>query len=140
MSRPRLALSIAAVALVLPIAAGAQAIEAGWPSAPVAAGSAPLHCAPIAFARAEISTGDSGKALVVTVEAVSPNEEIRLQPYLYVMQPEYWAIGVVACRSAAPSTESSRVVVAEMPIAGSIGRKGIEVLGGSGRSVKFDLQ
>jgi hypothetical protein len=77
----------------------------------------------------------------VTVEGADATVEIRLEPYVYVMQPEYWAIGVVACRSDGSLEAALRTAVAELALGGTVGTVGIEVVGRPGSLPRrFDLR
>ena len=100
-----------------------------------------MDCEPVDFAKAGIAGEGGARELEVTVEGVGASDEILLQPYVYIMQPEYWAIGVVACKGSGASQAAGRTVVVRMSLAGTIGRKGIEVVGGPASEIKrFELR
>ena len=72
--------------------AGAPAVEAG------------VACAPVGFMRATIGGDRGSRTLAVIVTVAGERVEIRFQPYVYVVQPDYWAIGVLACRECSLDT------------------------------------
>lgn len=101
-------------------------------------------CEPVDFVTVEVVGAAGSRAVVVTIsEADARRGTVHLQPYVYVMQPEYWSIGTLVCRptGAAADAAPPPVTRAELAIEGSIGTRGIEVLGRTGATVRrFDLR
>ncbi len=129
-------------AVLLPFAAAAEEIaNGGWPPAHGGEIVAPEACRPIDFLTTEVTGAGDARRLVVTVAPPVPPAAAHLQPYVYVMQPEYWAIGVVACSGEAGGAVAGSFVTIELLLAGSMGTRGIEVLGASaGLKAHFDLR
>jgi hypothetical protein len=72
----------------------------------------------------------------LTVAGLKPNPEVEvtLVPLMYVSQPPYYGIQVVATNSAARGPHVSQPIanvpfVAELDLAGYVGSKGVEVIG-----------
>ena len=54
---------------------------------------------------------------------------VRLEPLVYVQQPEYWGIEVVGCLTGGICLTAVRPFTESIPLAGITGTKGIEVVG-----------
>jgi hypothetical protein len=75
--------------------------------------------------------------LTVTGTVASRSQTVRLVPVTYIQQPVYWAIEVTACapQIGLPATDE---FTAELDLTGTIGTKGIQVVGAS-RSETIDV-
>jgi hypothetical protein len=92
----------------------------------------------IDFADARVRRDELG-ALTLEVSGQLPvaTMVVRLSPLVYVQQPVYWEIEVVGTLpGGAPST--TKRYTASLPLAGSIGTRGIDVRGAS-TFARFDL-
>lgn len=129
-------------AVLLPLATAAEEIaNGGWPPAQGGEIVAPEACRPIDFLTTEVTGAGDARRVVVTVAPPVPPAAAHLQPYVYVMQPEYWAIGVVACADEDAAAVEGAIVTIELLLAGSMGTRGIEVLGASSElKARFDLR
>ena len=90
-------------------------------------------CVPVDFKTVEIARAGDRITLKVTGEAPHAGLSIEVRPVMYVMQPDYWQMGLVACRPETV-TASGPPVPFEVVInvGGSVGRKGIELSGRPG--------
>lgn len=96
-------------------------------------------CQLIAFESARVEQIVPVGVPLLIVEGMKPylNMKVRLQPRIYIVQPEYWGIEVVGCLDGiglptlAPYCES-------LPLTHAMGTKGIEVIG-AGKSVKIEV-
>ena len=83
-------------------------------------------CLPVDFATADLRSDGDRVLLKVTGQAPHAGMSIEVRPVLYVMQPDYWQMALVACTAkgvkpaGAPEPFST-----EINLAGSVGRKGI---------------
>jgi hypothetical protein len=85
----------------------------------------------INFERAEVLTLESDPPqYLLTVSGTKPylNMEVQLAPLVYIRQPEYWGIEVVGRLPGVGLPTVSGYTVS-LPLAGSIGSNGIEVIG-----------
>jgi hypothetical protein len=139
--RPFLARTLFASALTAAAVAFSAlgAYAAPEPLQPVGAPD-PSLCKPIDFTRAFVRTVDTApwdRYLVVSGFKPSSSMEVVLSPVTYIRQPEYWQIDVLGCVRTigmpvlTPYTASLR-------LGGTIGTKGIEVVGAS-RSLRIDV-
>ncbi|HLJ87768.1 MAG TPA: hypothetical protein VKZ53_13160 [Candidatus Angelobacter sp.] len=97
---------------------------------------------PVDFEKAEIAAGDRPGAHILRVRGNTPSGSaagcpVKLEPQMYVTQPEYWQIQVLWDRREAifPSLCSYDVSI---PLDTIRGTKGVEVTG-SNRSLKIDI-
>jgi hypothetical protein len=96
----------------------------------------PARSCPLArFDRAEVKPGGREDTHVLIVFGTKPssNVEISLNPFVYVQQPDWWEIEVVACRRGV-GTPVQVPYVATLDLRGSVGKKGVRVLGANNRS------
>jgi hypothetical protein len=101
----------------------------------------PVSTRLIDFERAEILTLESfppQHILVVSGRTPYWNMKVALSPLTYIQQPEYWGIEVLGSvgQIALPSPVAPYTV--SLPLAGSIGTCGIEVIGAT-RSERHDI-
>ncbi|MEZ5775129.1 MAG: hypothetical protein R3D33_10635 [Hyphomicrobiaceae bacterium] len=102
----------------------------------IAGGTEHGVCSAVPFSQARIVVGEGGaRLLVVTLPA--DTRGVHLEPYVYVMQPDYWAIGVVHC-DGDDGAVAGTVPEVTFGLAGYLGRRGIEVVG-VGQTVKLDI-
>jgi hypothetical protein len=76
---------------------------------------------------------------ILRVSGTKPylNMDVELVPFVYVRQPEYWEIEVVgSLRTPGPPVAAPYAV--SLPLAGSLGTRGIEVVGAT-RSQRIDV-
>ena len=99
------------------------------------------ECVPVDFATAELTREDGRILLKVSGETPHPGMSIEVRPVLYVMQPEYWLMSLVACApSSTKPTGAAVPFAAAISVGGSVGRKGIELSGKpGGKSKRLDL-
>lgn len=97
-------------------------------------------CRQIPFDKAEIRPGIVNDTffLIVSGEAPCLNMEIKLQPLVYVRQPDYWGIEVVGCLPGGICLPALQPYTVFIPLTGIAGKKGIEVIGSS-KSEKIAL-
>jgi hypothetical protein len=76
---------------------------------------------------------------VLRVSGTKPiaNMQVQLVPLVFIQQPEYWGIEVVGSLSGIGLPALAPYEVS-LPLAGSLGKKGIEVIGAS-RVQRFDI-
>lgn len=87
-------------------------------------------CRRIDFAEVEIRSGIVKDTWILIVGGTKRwmNMDVRLVPFVYIQQPEYWLIEVVGClHGAGLPTEAPYKV--SIPLDGITGTKGIEVIG-----------
>jgi hypothetical protein len=95
----------------------------------------------IDFERAEVVTLESfPPQFVLTVSGTKPyaNMEVELAPLVYIRQPEYWGIEVVGHLPGGIGLPVVTPYSVSLPLAGTLGTRGIEVIGAS-RSEKIDV-
>jgi hypothetical protein len=95
----------------------------------------------INFDEAEIVTLESfPPQYVLVVRGTKPylNMEVDLVPLVYVRQPEYWGIEVVGRLRSGIGLTALAPYTVSIPLAGSTGTKGVEVVGAS-RSEKIEV-
>lgn len=66
--------------------------------------------------------------LIVSGETPHLNMNVRLVPYIYITQPEYWGIEVIAASDEPPAGPPGRFY-AHIPLDGIVGAKGVEAIG-----------
>ena len=94
-------------------------------------------CEAIDFKTAELVRAGDRVLLKVTGEAPHAGMAIEVRPVLYVMQPDYWLMALVACRPAAVKPSGAPAsFAAEINVGGTVGRKGIELNGKPGGKAK----
>lgn len=76
--------------------------------------------------------------LIVAGEAPCQNMKIILTPLIYTRQPEYWGIEVVGSIVGDICLEAVKPYSEAIPLAGSTGTKGIEVIGAN-QTKRFDV-
>jgi hypothetical protein len=134
--RPFLARTLLATALT------AAAIVFGAPGASAAAEPGlekgvpdPAACQPIDFSRAFVRKSDAfphDLVLVVSGYKPSSNMDVVLSPLVYIRQPEYWEIEVQGCARGI-GLPVLTPYTATLRLGGTIGSKGIEVVGATRR-------
>lgn len=93
----------------------------------------------IAFERIQIVTLHGTSVLAVSGRKPYANMEVRLEPRVYVQQPEYWAIEVIGQLPGGIGLPVVTPYTVSLPLTGIIGTKGIEVVGAD-RSERRDLR
>ena len=96
---------------------------------------APQSCRLITFDSAEVRPGivNGTFFLIVSGEAPCFNMDVSLQPLVFVQQPDYWGIEVVGCLPGGICLTAIKPFSVFIPLAGIIGKKGIEVIGANKR-------
>ena len=138
-----LALSLAA-GLLLSSAAAAQTSDNGVSKeipniGPVAAAepASAKDCTAIDFSTAELARAHDRVLLRITGEAPHAGMSIEVRPVLYVMQPDYWQMALVACGPKGVKADGPPVTYsAEINVSGSVGRKGVVLSGTPGAKTK----
>lgn len=100
----------------------------------------PQSCRVIDFDSARVvtlRTFPPRHVLVVSGEKPYFNMAVSLSPLVYIQQPEYWGVEVVGCLPEVGLPAIAPYVVS-LELAGTIGTRGIEVIGAS-RSEKIDI-
>ncbi|MGH6630742.1 MAG: hypothetical protein ACREB3_13510 [Burkholderiales bacterium] len=139
MARRRIPLALAAAVLALTGLAGTAAAEDRSSQPGEAAPGTDCHVIDFESARVHTSpTVPARRTLVVRGEKPYLNMEVTLVPLVYVQQPEYWGIGVIGCL---PEVGLPAVgnYVAKLDLTGSMGTRGIEVIGAN-HSKKINLR
>src|SRR5262245_19280342 len=87
-------------------------------------------CRLIAFDTVQIVHGVVRRTFFLLVSGVKPRAtmQVELRPRIYVVQPEYWGIEVVACQTGIGLPHTAPYTVA-LDITHFLGKKGIEVIG-----------
>ncbi len=93
-------------------------------------------CRLIDFDKADVVPGIVPKTWFLTVSGTKPyiNMRVDLNPLIYVRQPEYWGIEVVGCLMG-PGLPTMPYSVF-LPLEGTVGTKGIEVIGATRSEMK----
>ena len=107
-----------------------------------AAPAAKRDCTPVAFATARLERRGDTVMLIVTGKVKGTGAALEVRPVTYVMQPDYWLMTLVACFDLAQpvgdAAESS--YEAAINLAGSLGRKGIDLAGmDGGKPVRLEI-
>lgn len=91
----------------------------------------PSSCRLINFDKAEVFPGIVSGTYILVVKGTKPylNMQVSLVPLVYVRQPEYWGIEVTGCLSGGIGLPATEPYTAILPLNGTIGTKGIEVIG-----------
>ena len=90
-------------------------------------------CSPVDFKTADLVPAGDRVVLKVTGEAPHEGLTIDISAVLYVMQPDYWQMVLVACHPEGTTPSGPPVTfTADINISGTIGRKGIELSGRPG--------
>jgi hypothetical protein len=94
----------------------------------------PSACRVIDFEEVEVVPGFIPKTFFLIVSGTKPmvSMMVNLVPLIYIKQPEYWGIEVVACQTGIglPMTAPYHV---SLDISHLLGTKGIEVIGATGK-------
>ena len=94
-------------------------------------------CIAIDFKTAELVKVGDRITLKVTGEAPHAGLSIEVRAVMYVMQPDYWQMGLVACHPETVTAAGPPVPFeVAINVGGSVGRKGIELTGRSGTGPK----
>ena len=75
-----------------------------------------------------------GDAIHLRVSGEQPHEGMTLEvrPVVYLMQPDYWQMALVACvPEGTPLSGPATQFVSEINVSGWVGRKGIDLSGGA---------
>lgn len=88
-------------------------------------------CRLLMFDEIQINAGIVPDTYFLTVRGIAPcvNMTVRLIPYVYVRQPEYWQIEVVGCLEGGICLPVTKPYAVTIPLANIRGTKGIEVIG-----------
>jgi hypothetical protein len=91
-------------------------------------------CRRIDFSDARVERAGPDDSPVLLVRGMAPciNMRVFLSPWVYLERPDYWTIEVVACLPSGFCIPALKPFEESLPLAGLVGRKGIEVLGNSG--------
>jgi hypothetical protein len=97
-------------------------------------------CRRIEFENAEVRPGFVSNTyfLIVTGNASCMNMQVRLEPRIYIQQPEYWGIEVVGCLTGSVCLPAQLPFLESIPLEGITGTKGIEVVGAT-HTEKIDV-
>jgi len=97
-------------------------------------------CRRIDFETAEVRPGIVGGTWILVVRGQKPcaNMAVELVAYVYVRQPEYWEIEVVACLKGGICLPAQTPFTAALPLAGVTGTKGVQVVGAT-KTKKIDV-
>ncbi len=89
-------------------------------------------CRRIDFDKADVVPGFVSNTFFLIVAGAKPwtTMKVELHPLIYITQPQYWGIEVVACQDGIglPTTAPYHIT---LDITHLLGAKGIEVIGGS---------
>ena len=100
----------------------------------------PSVCKPIDFTRALVRTVDTptgDRYLVVSGFKPFSSMDVVLSPVTYIRQPEYWEIDVLGCVRTV-GMPALTPYTASLRLGGTIGTKGIEVVGAT-RRLRIDV-
>jgi hypothetical protein len=91
-------------------------------------------CRLIDFEKADVVPGFASKTFFLIVAGIKPwlTLKVELHPLIYVQQPDYWGVEVVACQDGIGQPQSAPYH-AQLDITHLLGTKGIEVIGATGR-------
>ena len=91
-------------------------------------------CRLIDFEKADVVPGFVSKTFFLIVAGIKPwlTMKVELHPLIYITQPEYWGIEVVACQDGIGLPQTAPYHV-PLDITHLLGAKGIEVIGASGK-------
>jgi hypothetical protein len=98
-------------------------------------------CRLIDFEEAEVRTLESfPPQYVLVVRGIKPylNMRVRLEPLIYIRQPEYWGIEVVGRIRGGIGLPTTAPYTVSIPLAGILGTEGIEVIGAT-RSERIEV-
>ncbi len=100
----------------------------------------PSSCRLIDFEEAEVHPGIVSGTYILIVRGTKPylNMEVNLVPLVYIRQPEYWGIEVIGCLRGGIVLAPTAPYTAFLPLNGTIGTQGIEVIGAT-RSEKISV-
>lgn len=96
---------------------------------------APQSCRLIDFESAEVRPGIVNNTffLIVTGSVPCSNMRVELIPLIYIQQPDYCEIEVVACLPGPICLPQVRKYTEILPLDGVLGKEGIEVVGATRR-------
>ena len=93
----------------------------------------PSSCRLIDFDKdqTEVRPGIVSGTYILIVRGTKPylNMQVNLVPLVYIRQPEYWGIEVTGCLPGGIGLPATAPYIATLPLNGTIGTKGIEVIG-----------
>jgi hypothetical protein len=94
-------------------------------------------CRLIDFDKADVVPGIVPKTWFLTVSGTKPyiNMRVDLNPLIYIRQPDYWGIEVVGCLMG-PGLPTTMPYSVFLSLEGTIGTKGIEVIGATRSETK----
>jgi len=113
----------------------------GKPSNTLGQAVPPRHCSPIDFTSAQLIQANGQVLLKVAGSAPYAGMDIQLRPVLYVMQPDFWLMSLLACTpiNTKPGGPLAPFSV-EINVGGTVGRKGVELSGAAaGIAVHLEL-
>jgi hypothetical protein len=87
----------------------------------------------IEFSDIEIRPGIINGSYFLVVSGTKPyaNMDVKLMPFVYIQQPEYWGIEVVGCLAGFGLPTETQYTVS-ISLDGTRGTKGIEIIGATG--------
>jgi hypothetical protein len=93
----------------------------------------PSACRVIDFKDVEVVPGFMPKTFFLIVSGTKPmvSMKVDLVPLVYIRQPEYWGIEVVACQTGIGLPQTAPYHVS-LDISHLLGTRGIEVIGATG--------
>lgn len=118
-----------AAATTGPRHAAAEEVMLPGPKGPAVALEGDCH--PIDFEMAEVVRKGSGFVLRVKGHTPEAGMTVAIVAVMYVMMPEYWRIILMGCRSGEVAAQVLVPFDVEFELGGSIGRRGIHLVGAS---------
>lgn len=97
-------------------------------------------CRVIDFENVQIRPGIVKDTWIVIVNGTKPciNMSVELVPLVYIDQPEYWGIEVVACLPGGICLTATAPYTISRPLDGVRGTKGIKIIGAT-KSEKYNV-
>jgi hypothetical protein len=97
--------------------------------------AASQSCRLLDFEEADVRPGIVNDTWILVVRGNAPcaNMRVELLPLIYIKQPEFWEIEVVGCTSGPICLPQAKPFTEILPLNGTIGTAGIEVVGTSRR-------
>ena len=106
-----------------------------------------MVCTPLArtvadmTAQAELRPGIVNDTWILTVTGKKPNlnTQVKIQPRIYIDQPEYWGFDIADCRRGDITLPAITPYTESMDVTAHLGTCGVEVIWANGESQKIDL-
>ena len=118
---------------------GAQGVSAAVPES-FRMAPAPMNCRLVTFDEISVNAGIVPNTWFLTVNGsvACANISVRLTPYVYVKQPDYWQIEVTGCMEGGICLPVVKPYSVTISLGNILGKKGIEVIG-SNNTVRRDV-